>query len=55
MFECYCLITIQTQNFIPYYGHATMYTYICILYNKIWTNIFNQKRMVNKIYDLIFS
>jgi hypothetical protein len=32
MFDCHCLITIQTQNFIPYFGHVTMYTYIYVFF-----------------------
>ncbi len=38
-FECYCVITIQTQNFIPYFGHVYIYMYF---YNKKLTNICNK-------------
>jgi hypothetical protein len=44
-FECYCVITIQTQIFIPYFGHVYIYMYF---YNKNLTNIFNQNKWLIK-------
>jgi hypothetical protein len=54
-FECYCLITIQTQNFHPIlwtcnYIYVNMYFII-----KFGLIFLIKKIMLNKFYDLIFS
>jgi hypothetical protein len=56
MFDCHCLITIQTQNFIAYFGHVTMYTCNYVFFIIKFRLIFLIKKlMINKMYDLIFS
>jgi hypothetical protein len=52
MFECYCLVTIQTQNFFPYFGHVTMYMYTFFFIRNI--NIYVYMYSLYVICTLIF-